>query len=391
MPMEPSLSPVPNDLASLRVELASARAEADRFKALLGDLKEVVFQIDRQGQWAFLNPAWVELTGYSVEERLGCPFLDSLLPADNARYLNLLTYAVDTGQAVFEGEFRVPTKTGDVKWVETHQRIAYDGSGMVLGVSGTLNDITDRKHSEIVLRMATSRLRALIENMQAGILVETEGRRIALLNETFCQMFQVPVPAHVLVEGESRDLLEECLPLMLDPATFLIRQDEVASARSTVLGDEIALVDGRILSRDFVPILVGEEYLGHLWQYHDITERRWAEIKLEEAARELALARDRALELSGLKSEFLANMSHEIRTPMNGIIGMTGLLLDTPLGEEQRQYAETVRSCGEALLTLINDILDFSKIEAGKLVFETLDFDLLSVVEDVQAVLGVKA
>ena len=391
MPMESSLSPVPDDLASLRVELASARAEADRFKALLGDLKEVVFQIDRQGQWAFLNPAWVELTGYSVEERLGCPFLDSLLPADNARYLNLLTYAVDTGQAVFEGEFRVPTKTGDVKWVETHQRIAYDGSGMVLGVSGTLNDITDRKHSEIVLRMATSRLRALIENMQAGILVETEGRRIALLNETFCQMFQVPVPAHVLVEGESRDLLEECLPLMLDPATFLIRQDEVASARSTVLGDEIALVDGRILSRDFVPILVGEEYLGHLWQYHDITERRWAEIKLEEAARELALARDRALELSGLKSEFLANMSHEIRTPMNGIIGMTGLLLDTPLGEEQRQYAETVRSCGEALLTLINDILDFSKIEAGKLVFETLDFDLLSVVEDVQAVLGVKA
>jgi PAS domain S-box-containing protein len=371
--------------------LVSVRAEAERFKALVGDLKEVVFQIDRQGQWAFLNPAWEELTGYSVQERLGKPFLDSLLPADNARYLNLLTYAVDTGQAVFEGEFRVPTKTGDVKWVETHQRIAYDESGMVLGVSGTLNDITDRKHSEIVLRMATSRLRALIENMQAGILVETEGRRIALLNETFCQMFQVPVPAHVLLEGESRDLLEECLPLMLDPATFLTRQDEVASARATVLGDEIALVDGRILSRDFVPILVGEEYLGHLWQYHDITERRWAEIKLEEAARELAMARDRALELSGLKSEFLANMSHEIRTPMNGIIGMTGLLLDTPLGEEQRQYAETVRSCGEALLTLINDILDFSKIEAGKLVFETLDFDLLSVVEDVQAVLGVKA
>jgi CheY-like chemotaxis protein len=76
---------------------------------------------------------------------------------------------------------------------------------------------------------------------------------------------------------------------------------------------------------------------------------------------------------------------------MNGIIGMTGLLLDTPLGAEQRQYAETVRSCGDALLTLINDILDFSKIEAGKLVFETLDFDLLAVIEDVQAVLAVKA
>ena len=385
----PPTSPEP--LAVLEARLASVQAEADRYRALVEDLKEVLFQIDRQGQWAFLNPAWTELTGFSLEESLGRPFLGFLHPADNTRYLNMLTYAVDTGQVVFEGEFRVPTRTGEVKWVDAHQRIAFDEGGVVLGVSGTLNDITERKRTEIVLRMATSRLRALIENMQAGILVETEGRRIALLNETFCQLFQVPVPAHMLVESETRDLLDECLPLLADPGTFLARQDAVALARVPVLGEELALADGRILSRDFVPILVGEEYLGHLWQYHDITERRRAEIKLEEVAIELEVARDRALEVSGLKSEFLANMSHEIRTPMNGIIGMTGLLLDTPLGGEQRQYAETVRSCGEALLTLINDILDFSKIEAGKLAFETLDFDLLSVIEDVQAVLAVKA
>ncbi|MCM2249948.1 MAG: ATP-binding protein, partial [Geothrix sp.] len=354
-------------------------------------LKEAVFQIDRHGQWSFLNRAWTELTGFTPEECLGRPFLGSLHPADNPRYLNMLTYAVDTGQEAFEGEFRIPTKDGEVKWVEANQRIAYDASGVVLGVSGTLNDITERKHTEIVLRMATSRLRALIENMQAGILVETEGRKIALLNETFCWMFQVPVPAHVLAESESLDLLEACLPLLESPDTFLARADEVAAARKPVLGEELQLKDGRILSRDFVPILVGEEYLGHLWQYHDITERRRAELKLEEAARELAVARDRALELSGLKSEFLANMSHEIRTPMNGIIGMTGLLLETPMEAEQRQYAETVRSCGESLLTLINDILDFSKIEAGKLQLEFLDFDLLTVLEDVTAVLGVKA
>jgi len=144
----------------------------------------------------------------------------------------------------------------------------------------------------------------------------------------------------------------------------------------TVTGEELELTDGRIFERDYIPIFQGDKFLGNLWQYRDITGRVTIEKDLRKATAE-------ALSANMAKSSFLANMSHEIRTPLNAVIGLSRLMRDTHMTQEQKILNDKLLISGENLLGIINEVLDFSKIEAGRVELEKIPFNVNKVIPKV--------
>ena len=302
----------------------------------------------------------------------------SLIHPDDLAIYRRRTESQLSGIASFiEPEYRVRARTGDWRWVYTRSKsVTLNDEGRPVRIIGTVQDVTARREAEVALRESQSEARKLslvAAKTDSPVLIGSPDGRIEWANEAFCRVMEYPLEE---VVGRS-------------PANFLIGPE---TDLRTVARIRTAMENGHGISTDIVNYSKsGRKYHLHLelQPVHgangqienfiavetDITNRVETELQLRRAKAE-------ADDASRAKSEFLASMSHEIRTPMNGVIGMTSLLLETKLNHEQRDYVSTIRTSGEALLTIINDILDFSKIESGKLEIDHSPFELSLCLED---------
>jgi PAS domain S-box-containing protein len=206
-------------------------------------------------------------------------------------------------------------------------------------------------HNRIESELANmgSRLRATLEATADGILLVDQEGAIINMNQRFSAMWQLP--ESLLVNRDDAGIFRH-----LDAQ----RKGEAETAETDEAGVQVQyLNDGRVFECSVHSAHAGEEVIGCVYSYRDVTERYRTQ-------RELISARDEAKRASAAKGEFLAMMSHEIRTPMNGVLGIAELLAGTKLDDEQTDFVRVIRSSGETLLGIINDILDYSKIEGGQ-------------------------
>jgi len=179
-------------------------------------------------------------------------------------------------------EYRMIHKEGSVRWVlDRGVVLAKTTSGKPLKIIGTHTDITEQKETEQKLESTASRLTSLISNLNAAVLLENENRTVALLNQRFCEFFNIPVSPAQLIGTDYSQSAEETKHLFINPDEFVSRINQLLKDKQLITGDKLELTDGRVLERDFIPIWNEGQYQGHLWVYAEITEKMNADKKLE--------------------------------------------------------------------------------------------------------------
>jgi two-component system, sensor histidine kinase and response regulator len=372
------------------VRLESATRELSTQQALLNSLVDSIpdpmFFKDLQGRFVRGNNAMAheagldnpdELVGKTDADIWGGNLPQSTM-ADEQRI-------IETGQPLINKEEQLLRPGEDPRWVLVTKMPWHDEDGRIIGTFGVARDITGKKRREDALRESEERFRALVEHAaEAIVLLDAQEGHFVDANDRALELF-----------GMDRDQLLSMHPSQVSPPFQPDGSPSADLAREKIaeaLDGELTIFDWMHRNADGRDIpcevrllrLPGRQQKLLRASITDITKRKQTEQVLRDA-------RDAAEEANRAKSEFLAIMSHEIRTPMAAIIGMTDLVLDTPLNPTQHEYLTIVSESAESLLAIMNQILDFSKIEAGKLELERLDFDVREEVGDTLRSLGLRA
>ena len=359
----------------------------------------------RLGTWRFhLDSGLIEVSGRCREmfggsaDRLAtyANWLAMVHPDDRDRVsAAVLTALAD--DRIYEATYRIVPEAGDERWIVASGRVVHDQDGTAVRMVGIAMDVTENYRAEAALRESETRLRQIADHVDQVFWMSSPDKGTMLYVSPAYERIWGRTPEHLLADPHS--WLEAIHPDDRERVTSSALSEQATGAYSQEY--RVVRPDGDVRWVHDRAYPVEDEY-GLVYRIlgvaTDITERKRTEAALADANVEVEASLRQAQELTlaaqaaaRAKSEFLAMMSHEIRTPLNGVIGMTSLLLDTPMAPEQHEFVDTIRTCGEVLLSTINDVLDFSKIEAGKFTLEMTACDPESIVEEVATLLAGQA
>ncbi|NNK81506.1 MAG: PAS domain S-box protein [Flavobacteriaceae bacterium] len=245
--------------------------QTSQLQGVFENIVDAYVVIDLLGNVLKMNDAAIDLLGYNIEnEKVN--LLNLSHPEESERVSKSFQDLLNTG-FLTDFQVRIITKDKQQKLVHINSSIIYD-DGIPFAAQGIVRDITRDKEAEKQLIESENRLSTLILNLDSGILLENENREIVLTNKKFCELFQIPVSPDQLKGMDCSNAAEQNKIFFENPEEFVSRINTIIKNRNTVLGDELTMIDGRVLERDFIPIYKNNFYQGHLWSYRDITLKK---------------------------------------------------------------------------------------------------------------------
>ena len=356
------------------------RASEERFRSAFDDAGIGMAIVGLDGRWVRVNRAICEIVGYAENVLLQKTFQEITHPDDLNADLAHVRELLEGKRRVYQMEKRYFHRAGHVVWIRLTASLVREASGAPMHFVSQIEDITVRKQLEQALGESEERTRLFAEHAPAAVAMFDREMRYLVVSKKWIADYKLEGKT---VLGRSHYEVFPDIPERWKEAHRNCQAGAVLVSDADVF--ERANGSRQWLRYELRPWMHLDGKIGGIVMFtQDITQQKQLE-------RSLAQARDQAVEASRLKSEFLATMSHEIRTPMNAVIGMAGLLADTPLTPGQDEMMRTMVGGAENLLTIINDILDFSRIEAGKLRLDPAEFDFRRVVEETVALLAPRA